>query len=57
MVDSTLTPDKATPMLLLINQSLYKWKPYKVVCVLQMAVMGGIYMVQGSVPPPWKEAV
>jgi hypothetical protein len=33
MLDSTLTPDRATPMLLLMKQSLYKWKPYKVVCV------------------------
>jgi hypothetical protein len=38
MLDSTLTPDRATPMLLLMNRRVYKWKPYKVVCVMQPGV-------------------
>jgi hypothetical protein len=27
MLDSTLTPDRAMPMLLLMHQTLYMWKP------------------------------
>jgi hypothetical protein len=54
MLDLTLTPDRAMSMLLLMNQSLYKWKPYKVVCVCVFTNGhdGGIYRAQGSVPLP-----
>jgi hypothetical protein len=54
MLDSTLTPYRATSTLLLMHQSLYKWKPTKW-CVLQNGMKGGIYRVLGSVSPPWKK--
>jgi hypothetical protein len=55
MVHSTLTPDRATPTLLLMHQSLYKWKPTKwrvCVCVLQNVMKGGLYRGLGLVPSP-----
>jgi hypothetical protein len=50
MLDSTLIPDRATPMLLLKHQNLYKWRTYCRVCVFQSGALGSIYSVPREVP-------
>jgi hypothetical protein len=50
MLNSTLTPDMAMPMLLRKHQSHYKWRIYCRVCLLQSGTIGSIYSVPGSVP-------
>jgi hypothetical protein len=48
MLDSTLTSDRATPMLLLKHQSLYKWKSTLWCVCYKVAQRGGIYRFPGS---------
>jgi hypothetical protein len=53
MHDLTLSIDRATPVLLLLmHQSLYKWKTYYVMCVLQNVMKGGLHRGPRLVPPP-----
>jgi hypothetical protein len=58
MLDLTLTPDRATPMLVLKHWSLYKCKP-TIWCVCERERErkwhegGGIYRVLGLVPLTW----
>jgi hypothetical protein len=59
MLDSTLTPDRAMPMLLLMHQTLYMWKP-TMCCMLDstltpdsmMGGRGGLHRGPGSIPSP-----
>jgi hypothetical protein len=60
MLDSTLTPDGATPTLLLKHWSLYKWKPtVKCVCIAKWHKWGVFIVSQGCFPDlveavPWR---
>jgi hypothetical protein len=49
ILDSTLTPDRAMPKLLLKNQSLYNWITYYEVCI-PVERVGGIYSVPRVLP-------
>jgi hypothetical protein len=52
MLNSHLTPDRATPRLLLMHQSLYKCKPTKWCVSVTKWCEGSLYRGPGLVPSP-----